>query len=535
MQSSSLTMIEKPYQFIQDLWLKKIFPVGTSNNKKVILSLSAAISLYLIPRFYSLFRVPKSLRHLPHVNFLSVYWSIFNQRAPPERVGKVFGSAMKKGNGIFACNFPLTWSIFITDPIAAKMMLMKSDIFPKQNDLFKALAHDSPIVEFFGTENVAIVNGEEWKKQRKVINPAFHRTMPIQTFGQLMLSGIKNIESHQDQVYILDFYQKLTLDALGKGILGIDFESLTNPDSIWTKTYEDVRIGLRNPTSFLLPFVDRHLPFLIPGRAKMLKAVRKLNQLIIEMADERRQLLKDAAYSDSIPENEKDVLTLMLEAEARGEFEATDDQIRSNLAILFLAGHETTANTMSFCMYHLAVNKDIQEKARKEVLEIMGDEPKDILPTLEDLRQMEYMDMLLKENLRKNSPAGMLGARVALKDYELNGTFIPKGSTVVVDVNALHYNPEIWSNPDEFDPNRFAPGGEHEAHDAGSWLPFSSGQRQCIGLRFSLAEQRTFLAMLLRKFEWDIPENSVHKDGLQINSFQFAAPFDLDIKFTSRY
>ncbi|KAI9307943.1 cytochrome P450 [Cunninghamella echinulata] len=531
----SLAIIERPYQFIQDLWLKKIFPVGTSNKNKVILTLSAAISLILTQRIYRLFRPPASLRHLPSVNFFKLAYSILKREDPAVRVRKVFGPAMKKGNGIFAANFPLKWSIYISDPVAAKTLLMKNDIFPKTDDLLKALGDDNPIVQFFGTENVAIVNGEKWKNQRKIMNPAFHRSLPVNTFGQLMLTGIKNIENNDHQVFILDFFQRLTLDALGKGVLGVDFEALTNPDSIWTSTYENVRVGLRNPLPFLFPFVDNHFRFLIPGRTKMVKAVQKLNTLILEMANERRQLVKESMQDNSIPESEKDLLTLMLEAEERGEIKTDNDQLRSNLALFFLAGHETTSNSMSFCLYHLARNKDIQEKARQEVLKIMGDEPKDVLPTTDDIRQFEYIDMILKENLRKNSPAGMLQGRKALKDFELNGKLIPKDTIVIVDINSIHYNPDIWHNPDEFNPERFAVGGEHEQHDGGAWLPFSSGSRQCIGLRFSLAEQRTFLAMLLRKFEWDIPENSVHKNGIRLNNFQFAAPFDLDIKFTPRY
>ncbi|CAO3594952.1 unnamed protein product [Absidia cylindrospora] len=367
------------------------------------------------------------------------------------------------------------------------------------------------------------------------MNPAFHRAMPVQMFGRLMLKGFKNIEKQDYQVPILDFFQRLTLDALGIAGFGFDFHSVDDPESVWTKTYENVRLGLRSPFTFLFPSMDWLLKYIIPGRKEMDESVDKLNALLMNMAQERRLQVR-ASIDDNVPESEKDLLTLMLEAEIRGEGTASDEQLRSNLAVFFLAGHETTANTMSFCLYNLAINKEVQSKARQEVLTVLGDEPVDVLPQIDELRQMPYIDMVLKENLRRFGPATMLIARRSQEDFDLNGVFIPKNTPVVVETHALHHNPDVWKNPEQFDPERFAPGGEHETcHEGMAWLPFSSGSRGCLGMNFSLAEQRTFLAMLLRKYEWSLPEDSIHRNGVQIGNFQNVAPESLDIKFSSRY
>ncbi|KAI8339869.1 cytochrome P450 [Chlamydoabsidia padenii] len=526
---------QEPIHFIKDLWLNRLFPAGTSNRKKaVFLTLGATIAL-VCRVIYSLYLVPKSLRHLPSVPYHVMIGSFLRREDISSRVRSIFAPAMKKGNGVFVVRFPLEWSIFVTEPMAAKAVLMKTENFPKSLDVLDALGDNNPVVRFFGHDNIAVVNGERWKTQRKVMNPAFHRSMPVQMFGRLLQKGFKNIEKQGNEVPILDFFQRLTLDALGIAAFGFDFESLDNPDSIWTNTYEKVRVGLRSPLSFVFPRLDWLLKYVIPGRREMDESVTKLNALFMEMIKEKRAKARVAIDHDT-PESEKDLLTLMLEAELRGEGTTNDEQLRSNMAVFFLAGHETTSNAMSFCLYNLARDKSIQDRARQEVIKVLGDEPVDVLPRNEELRQIPYLDMVLKENLRRFGPASMLNPRRAVEDFDMNGVLVPKGTPVVIETHALHHNPAIWKNPEHFDPERFAPGGEHETcHEGMSWLPFSSGSRGCLGMNFSMAEQRVFLSMLLRKYEWNLPENSIHKDGVKMNNFQNAAPESLSIQFHPRY
>ena len=97
-----------------------------------------------------------------------------------------------------------------------------------------------------------------------------------------------------------------------------------------------------------------------------------------------------------------------------------------------------------------------------------------------------------------NSPADTLFSRDVQEDITLANTLVPKGAVVSINIEALHCNPKLWHNPDQFDPERFAPGGEHEQHDGMTWLPFSNGTRQCLGMNFSLFEQRLVIAMICK-------------------------------------
>lgn len=128
----------------------------------------------------------------------------------------------------------------------------------------------------------------------------------------------------------------------------------------------------------------------------------------------------------------------------------------------------------------------------------MGDDPCDVMPSLEDLKKLNYVNLVIKENLRRNGPVDNLMSRDTQQDIDLNGTFIPKGSKVAINVASIHMNPKIWHDPENFIPERFEQGGEFDSHDGFTWLPFSNGSRQCLGLNFSLTEQRVALCMLCK-------------------------------------
>jgi len=148
------------------------------------------------------------------------------------------------------------------------------------------------------------------------------------------------------------------------------------------------------------------------------------------------------------------------------------------------------------------------------VSSILGNNPIiDNVPTLEDLKKMEYLDLVIKEvgvyshanchvspnplqNLRRSGPVDRIVSRDATEDFIIGGTLIPKGTQVNIDIGSLHFNPKLWHNPEEFIPERFAPGGEHDSHEGFAYLPFGHGARQCIGMNFSVIEQKVVIAML---------------------------------------
>jgi cytochrome P450 len=149
----------------------------------------------------------------------------------------------------------------------------------------------------------------------------------------------------------------------------------------------------------------------------------------------------------------------------------------------------------------LARDPTIQQKARDEALLVLGDAPENVVPTLDDTRRFAFIDQVIMETLRYTPPLPTGTPRVVSSDTTLAGhTFVPKGTPVVVNTYDLHHNPHVWDRPEVFDPARFAPGGEadQKAKTGMAWAPFYNGERMCIGMKFSMAEQRIMLSGLCK-------------------------------------
>ncbi|CEG84436.1 hypothetical protein RMATCC62417_18239 [Rhizopus microsporus] len=439
-----------------------------------------------------------------------------------------------KGNGIYLNKVPVTWTVYVADPVAAKQLLMKTDIFPKSHQTLKIVGKTGFVVNLLGYDNIVMSNGHAWKKQRSLMNPVFHRSMPIKTMGEGVKALFSIIDRENGTINVSNKMQEFTLDVLGITTFGFDFKSMEGDPEKWGEIYHLVNKQLIDPIEFIFSKCAPLLHRILPEKRRAHAALARLNAKFDELARQRRAELEHGSL-DNVPENEKDLLTLMLEAEKRGEAIATEEQLRHNIAVIFLAGHETTANTLAFCLYNLAKHKHVQGKLRKEVIEVLGDEPVDVTPTLEELKRMEYLNMVIKENLRLNGPADTVLPREAAEDVTLAGTFIPKGTLLNLDIGSIHRDPRVWKNPKEFIPERFGPNGEQEDHTGFTWIPFSSGSRQCIGMNFSLAEQRIFLAMTLKKYEIEIPKDSIHSDHLVFDQVRTRSPANLELTFKRRY
>jgi cytochrome P450 len=170
---------------------------------------------------------------------------------------------------------------------------------------------------------------------------------------------------------------------------------------------------------------------------------------------------------------------------------------------------------------------------------------------------MTYINEVIKESLRLTDPAAGIAPRLVTEDTVLSETFVPKGSFVSVNIFNIHHREKYWKNTTEFDPDRFAEDGEGNTRKSGenmARLPFSNGARQCLGMNFSLVEQRVILSLLckllglfsvsdyindllflVRKFTWSLSEDSKHKDGLITGGFPIVCPLDLELSFHKRY
>ncbi|KAI9029852.1 cytochrome P450 [Phycomyces nitens] len=481
-------------------------------NKKTATSIVCAVLLVNIYRkLIKLVCPSRALCHIPAVSYFQFMKSMLQGESASSHSARLAMPLISdpESNGLFLRPSFLGWEVCATKPETAKQIFLRADLFPKV-DSFPG-TDGTLVTRFARGPNIVFLNGTEWKNQRKVINPAFHRSMPVKLFGKLTRKLFKVIDS-------------------------FDFNAIDEPENEWVRVFKSIKQGINVPIWLFFPKLEQIFLWMFPKRLKVHNDLTRFLEMIDGVIDKKRATIENSRHDKSIQTNEKDLLTLMLESED-GKDKLSNKELKSNICVFFVAGHDTTANALSFSIYYLAKKQDIQQRAREEATKILGEDKEDILPFVDQTKEMVYINMIIKETLRINSPALAILTRQAMEDTYLGGTFIPKHTFVMVNINDLHHHPAVWSNPEEFNPERFSKGGEAEelGKDGMSWIPFGNGTRQCIGLNFSLAEQRVMLSMLLRKYTWSLPEDSIHKDKLETTNIGIATAVNLGIVFKRIY
>lgn len=198
-----------------------------------------------------------------------------------------------------------------------------------------------------------------------------------------------------------------------------------------------------------------------------------------------------------------DLLSLLLQAGEGADDRLDAAEIRDQVLIFFLAGHETTATSMTFALHLLGRNPRAQARAREEVDSVLGDR----LPDAEDFRKLNYTHMVLKEAMRLYPPSPGISRR-ATADTEIGGYRIPAGEIVLLCPWVTHRHPRYWDDPERFEPERFT--AEREAaRPRYAWFPFGGGPRACIGQHFSMLEAVLAVAVLLRSYELEAVDTDI--------------------------
>lgn len=231
--------------------------------------------------------------------------------------------------------------------------------------------------------------------------------------------------------------------------------------------------------------------------------IKKLSRNIIER---KKEFLRNH-FSEDKPRN---FLDLVIEKYLNNEFtrEELEDEVNTLLLAVsnkiiqnifyFLAfqGTDTNATSSSFALTLLGMNQDVQQKLYEELIEVLGFER---AVTLDDLPKLKYTERVIKESLRI-FPGAPFSGRVIEEDIILNDLIIPKGSNVVIGYLHLHRSEKYWKDPFKFDPDRFLPERSANRHPY-TWLPFSGGPRNCIGIKFGMMVMKIMLATIIRKFK----------------------------------
>jgi cytochrome P450 len=315
-------------------------------------------------------------------------------------------------------------------------------------------------------------------RQRRLAQPAFHRqriagyAATLVECAQRTSAGWKDGETRD----ISEDMMRLTLAVVARTLFSADVEKEA-PEIGQALT--DV-LGLFN--MLMIPFTDLIQKLPLPSVRRFKRARDFLDKTIYGIIDERRRTGADHG----------DLLSMLLFAQdEQGDGGSmTDTQVRDEAMTLFLAGHETTANALTWTWYLLSQHPEVEARMRQELQRVLAGRT----PAFEDIPNLSYTEMVFAESMRLYPPAWGV-SRLVLEDYSAGGYEIPKGSIVIMSPYVMHRNPKYFPDPERFMPERWTPEFK-ETRPKFAYFPFGGGPRMCIGERFAWTEGILVLATI---------------------------------------
>jgi cytochrome P450 len=326
--------------------------------------------------------------------------------------------------------------------------------------------------------------GEEWKRARRLSQPAFHRER-VASYGQVMVDYTRRLAAKWQEGETRDIHRdmmRLTLEIVVQCLFSADVSH--DVDEVGATLTELVKPFASQATVKWI--LDNRLP--TPAHFRFHRLAKKIDDVVYRIIGERRASGKD----------EGDLLSMLLAARDEDGSQMSDRQLRDEVMTLLLAGHETTALTLAWAWYLLGTNPEAERKFHAEVDEVLGGRA----PTAADLPRLKFTEQIAKESMRLYPPAYGLG-REAIEDCEIGGYRVPKGTQVFMFQWATQRDPRFYDEPLAFRPERWTE-DFIERLPKYAYFPFGGGPRVCIGASFATMEIILCLATIGQKFRLEL-------------------------------
>src|SRR5437762_115164 len=378
--------------------------------------------------------------------------------------------------GLRVLNFK---TVFINHPSLIEEVLVTNARKYSKGRVLRANRH------VFG-EGLLTSEGDFWLRQRRLAQPAFHRARvasyaaTMVDYTERMVQGWRGGEerdAHQEMM-------RLTLEIVAKTLFDADVDRDAQEVGKSLELLLEIGANFRRTI-----FVPHWLP--TPTNLRVKREVAQIEKILYRIIGERRASGRDAG----------DLLSMLLSAQDEDGSRMTDRQLRDEAITLFLAGHETTASTLSWTWWLLAQNPEVEAKLHAELDAVLGN----CAPSLDDLPRLAYTGHVITESLRLY-PAAWGMARLAVEDHEIAGYPVTKGMGVAMAQWVVHRDPRWYDAPQEFLPVRWE-NDLWKRLPRFAYFPFGGGPRQCIGNAFALMEATLILAMIARKFRLRLVAN----------------------------
>lgn len=363
-------------------------------------------------------------------------------------------------------------------------------VLTKDNAIWhKSVVYKHSLKDYLG---IGLINsdGDYWRRQRKLMQPAFHINR-ISAYAETMVNYAQQMLNNWQDGEVRDIAEdmmQVTLYVVGKTLFDADLRTEAGRVS---EALDYMLEDIIDASQTVIQLPD-WIP--TPRRRRRRQTIELLNQVVLPMIEARRASGEDTG----------DLLSMLLMAKDESGDGMSDEQLRNETLTLVLAGHETTANSLTWTLYLLSQNPDIAEKLQEEINSVIGNR----LPTLADLKNLTYTEDVIKESMRIYPPLWSV-ARQTRESTQLGDYPIGKYATVLIPIWAVHHDERWYPNPWSFEPERWSD-ERADAVPRYAYLPFGGGPRICIGNSFAMMEAQLILVSILQQFKL------THVEGHQV-------------------
>lgn len=360
-------------------------------------------------------------------------------------------------------------------------------------------------------EGLLIAGGQKWARSRRLLTPAFHFDIlrPYMAVyndaADLLSENLRRYASSGEKFEVFEYVSKATLDV----ILRCAFSYVTDCQKEnkkekhpYVKAVEELADAwnYRGRKPWLYP---DFIFYLTSRGRKFTKNCDFVHGVAEDIIRKRKEALEKNGQTDR---KYLDFLDILLTAKDETGVGLTPLEIRNEVDTFLFEGHDTTASAISWILYSLAQHPECQRKCQQEIDDLLADRDSDDIQW-NDLNQLEYMTMCIKEGMRLHSPVPFI-QRQFTHDFQIDGKTFPAGTVVSLHIFGLHHNESVWEKPMDYIPERFSKENIGKM-DTFQFVPFSAGPRNCIGQHFAMNEEKVLLSKLLRRYWFELDPSHV--------------------------
>ena len=420
-------------------------------------------------------------------------------------------------NKLAALNLGPFSILFLLHPDSAKVFL-KGNNSSKKSDMYKLF---TPWLK----DGLALSYGKKWKHRRQLVTPAFHSIMlksylnTVNTKADMLVVKLKESLKDQNKPDIAKFLKLCAFDIICETAMGINTGALKKKEHFYIDAIHDLAKVIEcrrlNPilsNDFLFSFTHWY-----KKQKDLLKVVHGFTHSIIKEAK------KNFCVKNSLP---KSLLEILLVGNNMDCAPLKFEDIQEEVDGFLFGGLDTSSTVLLWTIYLLGKHPEVLSKLQEEVDNVLSS-VNDQFISYEHLKDLHYMNLVLKESMRLYPPVPVLGRKTDT-DYIVDNKVIPKGVDVLIVVHFIHRNPEVWPDPNKFDPHRFQL-DQTSKRSPFAYIPFSAGSRNCIGQRFAWQEMKIILAKFIHQFDiksYDIEEKIKVSLGL---TYEPACTLDINL------